>query len=138
MIALSFYSCTDIKSIDDRLKIYNSSSKTIVYEISTKFPDTSLSSNFYNVAGDTAPTSAIQTFTHVILPSNTNTYRLYGQWEGEFSSEIPSGKIEIFIFDLGALKINSWDTIAKNYLILKRYDLTLDSLKKMNWLIRYP
>ncbi len=29
-------------------------------------------------------------------------------------------------------------TLAKNYLILKRYDLTLESLKKLNWLIQYP
>jgi hypothetical protein len=109
-----------------------------VYDLGVRFPDTSLRSNFYNVAGDTAATSSIQTETHVVLPSNINTYRLWGRWEGEFTDEIPSGRLEIFIFDLGVLRNNSWDTIAKNYLILKRYDLTLDSLKKMNWLIQYP
>src|SRR5882724_5922188 len=132
-----FYSCSDIKSVDDRLKIHNYSTKPIVFDFGEKYPDTSLTSNFYYGLTNLAASDPTEPFTHTVLPSTTNAYRFLGSWDGEIP-HIPSGKLEIFVFDVDVLRNVPWDSIAKNYLILKRYDLTLDSLKKMNWLIQYP
>jgi len=36
------------------------------------------------------------------------------------------------------LKNDSWENIRDNYKVPKRYDLSLDDLKNMDWTINYP
>lgn len=43
-----------------------------------------------------------------------------------------------FIFDAHLLETTPWDTVVKNYMILKRYDLTLEDMQKSDWTITYP
>lgn len=58
----------------------------------------------------------------------------------DFCLESMIGKyfLYVFIFDAEVLEKIPWDTIRKNYMILRRYDLTVDSLNKLNWKIIYP
>jgi hypothetical protein len=44
----------------------------------------------------------------------------------------------IFIFDAAIVDTTPWETIKKNYLILKRYDLTLKELDSLNFKVIYP
>ena len=44
----------------------------------------------------------------------------------------------IFIFDAQIIETVPWDTIKKNYIILKRYELTKDELDSAKWIINYP
>ncbi|MFN8208940.1 MAG: hypothetical protein U0T82_16260 [Bacteroidales bacterium] len=46
--------------------------------------------------------------------------------------------ISVFIFDAQLLDSTPWDTVKAKYLVLKRYDLSLDDLNRMNWIINYP
>lgn len=48
------------------------------------------------------------------------------------------GAIHIYIFDKDTLKTVSWDQIRDDYNVLRRYDLTLEDLEAMNWIIEYP
>jgi hypothetical protein len=43
-----------------------------------------------------------------------------------------------FIFDSHLLETTPWDTVVKKYMILKRYDLTLEDMVKSDWTITYP
>jgi hypothetical protein len=43
-----------------------------------------------------------------------------------------------FIFDAHLLETTSWETVVNNYMILKRYDLTLEDLQRSDWTITYP
>lgn len=43
-----------------------------------------------------------------------------------------------FIFDAHLLETTPWDTVVKKYMILKRYDLTLEDMQKSDWTITYP
>jgi hypothetical protein len=44
----------------------------------------------------------------------------------------------VFIFSYDSLSKLPWAKIRDNYMVLKRYDLTLKELDSMNWTINYP
>lgn len=44
----------------------------------------------------------------------------------------------LFLMNETVIVNHDWNTVRKDYLILKRYDLTLDSLEARNWTITYP
>jgi hypothetical protein len=46
--------------------------------------------------------------------------------------------LNVFIFNAETIETVSWDTIKKNYMLLKRYDLTKAQLDSANWIINYP
>ena len=58
-------------------------------------------------------------------------------WESVFQ-ELPKDTLSVFIFHTDTLNKYSWDEIRNGYKILKRYNLSYDDLKRMNWTITYP
>lgn len=60
-----------------------------------------------------------------------------GCFEGAINAN-PEGIIMYFIYDANTLETVPWDMVVKNYLILKRYDLSLEDLQGMDWTITYP
>jgi hypothetical protein len=44
----------------------------------------------------------------------------------------------IFIFDGTTMDNTDWEVVKKDYLILQRYDLSLQDFQKLNWKIYYP
>jgi hypothetical protein len=62
--------------------------------------------------------------------SLTDTY------EGRFND--PSiDLLRIYLFDEEIIAEYDWDTIVSNYMVLKRYDLTLDDLNNLDWIVEY-
>lgn len=58
-----------------------------------------------------------------------------GSWERVYEEE---DTIAFYVFDAQILETIPWDTIKSKYLVLKRYDLTLEDLVRQNWTITYP
>ncbi|HUZ57580.1 MAG TPA: hypothetical protein VMU83_02250 [Hanamia sp.] len=96
--------------------IKNNSSKTVNYAWSDKYPDTSLTKILYQIPIDPLQTKG--PFYYSVSPG--------------------SGIVEIFLFDSITVVSNPWDSITEKYMILKRYDLTIDSIDKMNRIVTYP
>ena len=46
--------------------------------------------------------------------------------------------INLYIFDATVLENTPWDTVAKDYLVLKRYELSLADLQRLDWQVTYP
>ena len=44
----------------------------------------------------------------------------------------------LFVFDANVIENTSWDIVARDYLVLRRYDLTLEDLRRLNWQVTYP
>lgn len=111
--------------------IKNNSSRGICYSYFYSFPDTSIPIGGYLPPGEADPPS-------VTSPSSI-TYDLVksASLENVFSVT-PSGNFQLSIFDETVADIVTWDTVRANYLILKRYDLTLGSINKMDRIITYP
>ena len=116
-------SCKD-KNCHSEIKFINNSNKNLYY-YGGSYPDTNiwdynplLTGNYY-----------------YIKQHSTNCFRIRSCYEQRFNL---SPKIIYFIFDAEVLKNTPWDTIMKKYMILKRYELTLQRLKDSNWTITYP
>ena len=110
----------------------NATTDTLYVTSSYEFPDTSTFTGIPNPVLD-------PNFTKV-LPNENNTQVLWGRdcIELAFKDLIPSDTMMIYVFDAKVLEENTWETVKANYLVLKRYDLSLQDLEQMNWSIKYP
>lgn len=59
------------------------------------------------------------------------------QWK-EIIQKLPADTLSVFFIDATIFENVAWDTIRKNYLILKRYDLSIEDLEKTDYTITYP
>lgn len=46
--------------------------------------------------------------------------------------------MSIFIFDLDTLEYYNWDGIRNSYKVLKRYDLSIENLEELDFIVSYP
>jgi hypothetical protein len=127
--AFCFMSCRPDHYFD--LSIKNNSDSGIYYTYSTLYPDTAVDTSVYIPPGST------RTPSEVIYPGQTNTVIAIASLQGYFST-IPSDTLEIFIYDAKLVQRTSWDSVVAKYLVLKRYDLTLQEIEKMNGIVTYP
>ena len=117
---------TNNKYFDTRLKVINNSDKAIYADFYQSYPDTTLSKLFH-----------FANSAHKVMPHETFTLGRGGTWEQAFQEQIYQ-KLLVYIFDAVVVDNTPWDTIRKNYLILKRYELTLKELDSLNFKIIYP
>jgi len=110
----------------------NVTTDTLYVTSSYKFPDTTTFTGIPNPVLN-------PNFTKV-LPNESNTQVLWGRdcIELAFKDLIPFDTMMIYVFNAKVLEGNTWETVKANYLVLKRYDLSLEDLQRMNWTITYP
>ncbi len=117
--------CREDKDCHDTISIINNSDKVIFYNISSNYPDTLSLANNPFVAG-----------TEFEIEKQSIGKDIYRDCI-EYKFKINS-KLIYFIYDAQVLATTPWDTVVKKYLILKRYDLSLQDMQKSNWTITYP
>lgn len=107
--------------------IINNSNKAIYFGASTRYPDTltlypnpTFDAVNYKVEGNSSKTDEDRSCYEDIVKATSQGILMY------------------YIYDANTLQTVPWDTIVKNYMILKRYDLTLKDLQDKNWVISYP
>lgn len=89
------------------------------------FPDTTLpmTNRYY---GTEIPSGA----THVLYYSGISWDKIY--------QTLPEDTMCLFIFHTDTLKKYSWNQVRLGYKVLRRYDLSLDDLKKSRFRLTYP
>ncbi len=135
IIALIFFnqSCDDKgEDCHKTITFKNETADTLYVVGSTFYPDTSIYAGIPNPVLD-------PNFTRV-LPNESNSRALWDRdcLELSFKDLIPSDTMMVYVFDAHVIETTAWDSVKVNYLVLKRYDLSLDDLKRMNWTITYP
>jgi len=132
--SLFFYQACGDKEDDCHKSItFKNTTADILYVVSSsQYPDTSTFVGIPNPVLD-------PNFTKV-LPNESNTQALWRKdcIELAFKNLIPSDTLMVYVFDSEILESTPWETVKANYLILKRYDLSLQDLKNANWTITYP
>jgi hypothetical protein len=118
--------CDMLKNEDPKLRVKNVSEKAIYVSWTTDYPDTS----FNRVANPTYNPELYKVEAHSV---QKEYYKAPSK--GLFRDV---DTISVFIFDAQVLESTPWDTVKAKYLILKRYDLSLDDLINMNWILTYP
>ncbi len=114
---------------DNRLHILNNSNISIYFAPFDSYPDTSL------YGRGVVPTSSA--ITYKVSAHTTEKLSVNCCWE-DIISDLPCDTLMLFIFDAKVLETTPWDTVKAKYLVLKRYDLSLQDLEDMNWTITYP
>ncbi|MFW5762551.1 MAG: hypothetical protein ACOCXH_16380 [Cyclobacteriaceae bacterium] len=133
-IALSFFCFTLLCSTceknkdDPKMRVKNNTKEAIYVSWHTQYPDTGLT---YITNPTLNP--------HINKVSSNSLQESYykAPSEGIFKT-MKSDVLLVFIFDAETLESTPWDTVVANYLILKRYELTLQELNDMNWIVNYP
>ena len=126
IVLLFTISCIDKENCHDNIYIKNNSDKAIYFDKSYVYPDTTLRDD--GLIQD--PTN------YKVEKYSENRSVTRGCYEGIMQSSYPI--IMFFIYDAETLETTPWDTVAKNHLVLKRYDLSLADLERLNWTITYP
>ena len=58
--------------------------------------------------------------------------------EDIFKREGYTDTIFVYVFDAAVVENTPWEVVTRDYLVLKRYDLTLENLQRLDWKITYP
>ncbi len=109
----------------------NKTNKTIYVERSEDYPV------FEAYKYDSDPLNNSNTTKVSANESSQNVLPSYGNCYEKMYPSIKSGILMVYIFDGPTLETQGWDYIKTNNLVLKRYDLTLQNLEDMNWIITY-
>lgn len=118
----------DDESCHHRITINNNADEDVFFQVGLIYPDTTLSDNDNPLPAGNYYKCLANSFA-VDFTSSC--------WESYFYNA-PSDTLMIFIFDSNILETVPWDTVCANYMILKRYDLSLKDLQNTNWTITYP
>jgi len=77
---------------------------------------------------------------NLILPHETSLKPIQERscWEEIIAGDrIPSDTLMVFVFD-AYIENTDWSDVVNDYMVLKRFDLSLEDLEKMDWTIAYP
>jgi hypothetical protein len=81
----------------------------------------------------------IDQFQSLISPYSINNESLKNLTSGSYSCYEGSFKyysqLVVFVFDAEVIENNSWEYVKENYLVSKRFDLTLSDLQARNWVL---
>ena len=124
VIFLVFSSCIHDKISEEKITIINNSKRRLLFSHSRLFPDTSLKET-YSTGCDPIKANSI-------CDAQTRL-----GWSLEFERNSQS-VVTFFISDNDTVLKYGGDKWRSDYLILKRYQFTKDSLVNRNWTITYP
>lgn len=110
---------------DDKLIIDNNTQLRLYIYPQINHPDTSISS--YNPS---------YSKNYEVLP-NSEKRITSRSWDQTVTSSV-SDTLMVFFYNADLVDATDWDVVVSDYLILKRYDLSLEDLQGMNWTITYP
>ena len=122
LLVLSSVSCQKLFDHAYIIKIQNNSKDTIQFYASYNYPDTSM--------------DVTKPLLKMVYPSKYSSLESKKQWDNVLVA--PSDTISIFILSKDTLDKYDWAKIRNDYNILKRYDLSLEELKRQSWIVTYP
>ena len=128
-IGLSAGGCERDRNGDPiELFIKNNSIDTIIASLQYNYPDSLL----VNIK------STPDTYATSVAPGEEGKFWAFAGWEYELVRRNAQKTLIMVIYSPDTLSKYTFDQIQGNYNILKKYNLSVDSLKKLNWRIVYP
>jgi hypothetical protein len=127
LISVSGFTCVKLGETKYPLYIINGSSHTIAFYIAAvgiehKYPDTALISNKFEMG---TIRSGGSTLWHSSVPFD----RLF--------ELLPTDTLSIYLFHPDTLAKYDWSVIRSEYKVLKRFDVSLDELKRNDFKVTY-
>lgn len=122
-------SCEKVMEKWYTIKIQNNTNKVIFVSAGCdkyglfSYPDTMLTTNKPSLLS--------------VSPNDYNNLRSSIKWE-EIVKEQPEGRLSIYFFNSDTLNSYNWAQIKDGNRVMKRIDLSVEELDKMNWTVTYP
>ena len=121
--------CPEDKYPGTVLGVQNNSSSAVYFWYSSDytihhFPDISL------------PEAKPLYFTSVAANSGAGMGEDDPDWI-DIYSQLPDGKFTVFVFSKDVVDNTPWETVRDDYLILERFDVTLEELKALDYTLTY-
>ncbi len=113
----------------NEIRFYNNTEHSIAYYFA-------LGGKYGTFYPDKLPDTTAYLFRGIKSADSTSIF-IRRTWE-DFFKDFPSDTLSIYIFHTDTLNKYSWKEICEDYLVLKRYDLSLYDLKKLNFKVPYP
>jgi hypothetical protein len=107
-----------------RMMLRNESNDNLTVLFSEQYPDTLIPNRYEMLNG---------------LPAQKDGY-YYEQsekYKKVFAKKLPKDTLSIFIFN-GFVTADDWQQIRNNYDVVKRYDISLGDLERLNFTLVYP
>ena len=105
-----------------RIWIENKSEIGISYQINELYPDTLIQSNIDVL---------------MLVPGDKHVHDKIEKWE-VFFSQLPADTLSVFFYSTDTLSKYSFEEVQESYMILERYDFSLQDLESWNWTVSYP
>lgn len=132
-LVVLFASC-ERDNCHETIMFKNNSLKPVYITAEDSYPDTLFFQHYSGLVHNS--------HTQKVEPNSINTEGLRTTpscWENVINgARITSDTLMIYVFDADDIENLSWTEVTQNYLVLKRYDLSLSDLEEMNWTITYP
>ncbi len=97
-----------------------------------------LDGNFEAIYPDTMISSSPSGIVEVTFHAKEAIAGGSGTWRDYFEVSVPIDTLSLFVFHTDTLSKYSWTEIQDNYNILKRYDLSLRDLERLDFTVTYP
>lgn len=124
--------CDDRKNCHKTIAIVNRTDRDIYVQGQRAYPDT------LSMVHTTSPVSNAYYFKVAAHETSDRPLANRDCWESDFGTALlPSDTLMIFIFDADVVENTSWESVTNDYMVLKRYDLSLEDLERMDWMISY-
>ena len=131
-LILSASTCSKEGECHRYIWFYNQTNRDVYVSWSYTYPDT-----LYLIHGPSPSGDPLASKVNA-SSSSRNPLRNRDCWEDLFGDLIPSDTLMVYLFDAEVLETVDWSTVIMENMILRRYDLSLDDLRRMNWEITYP
>lgn len=116
-------------SFDDRLKVINQSNQPIKYMWEIQAPsDSTIKYKLEYMIKPDGP----------VFPGDSNSYMITNTTYEQIIRSEPKKVFRVYIFNSDTIEKYTWERVKKENMVLKRYDLTLEELKKKKYRIVYP
>jgi len=111
------------------LFVKNFSLDTVYFITQFNYPDTSLID--YKMA-----TSEIRGTK--VLPHSTGVFLSLTGWERDIKMRNAEETLIVIVYSLDTMQLYPFEQIQSEYNILRRYDLTIEQLRALEWTVSYP
>lgn len=126
-IGIYLTSCVKSESAESKptyaIMVNNKTNNELMVFYQLNYPDTTLQKIRPDI-------TMIQARSYGLMLSET-------KWD-ELISQNPDQKLWLFFLAAGTFEKYPWDSVRSQYIILKRMNFKLDSLRNLNWTVQFP
>ena len=124
MLTIMLWCITGCDPVDYRLKLSNKADYDVYYQYTGRFDPT-----------DTSIADRQLTPLYRLKAGDSIAQPMHGSWQSVFQQY---ANIQWFFYRVDLVDSIDWERVQREYLVERRFDLTLDSIQRRGWVVQFP